>query len=49
MSHRLQKREFFPNLGMFCSQPGNVSFPTWEIGFAASLVEEHYAPINGNV
>ena len=22
--------KYIPNLGIFCPQPGNVSFPTWE-------------------
>ena len=28
-----------PNLGMFCPQPGNVSFPPWE----------HRVPLMGNL
>lgn len=39
--------KYFPTMGMFCPQPGNDSFPTWEIGFVASFIEKHLAPLMG--
>ena len=35
----IKKARIFPNLGMFCPQPGNVSFPPWE----------HRVPLMGNL
>ena len=34
---------FIPNVGMFCSQRGNISFPTWEYFLSNVKISERLA------